>query len=104
MAEKSEIVKLLRECADALYYVSQYGDSKIFHNGRYEELALRCDEVKKQFQVILEKHEKTLEKDHGVCYHCQYDIDCNGWNYECPAYKILMELWKTINLEVKVDG
>jgi len=51
MQEKSEIVKLLRECADALYYVFECGDSRVFHNGRYEELALRCDEIVKKLEV-----------------------------------------------------
>jgi len=50
MQEKSELVKLLRECADALYYVYECGDSRVFHNGRYEELALRCDDVAKQLE------------------------------------------------------
>jgi len=104
MRKQIGLVDLLRECADALYYVYENGDSRVFHNGKYEELALRCDEMKKQFQAILEKHEKTLEKDHGVCYDCIYDSDCSyEFNYECPAYKILMEFRKTINLEVKEE-
>ncbi|MHA1267918.1 MAG: hypothetical protein ACTSRS_22030 [Candidatus Helarchaeota archaeon] len=41
---------MLRECADALYYVFECGDSRVFHNGRYEELALRCDDVAKQLE------------------------------------------------------
>jgi len=47
---QSDLVRLLRECADALYYVFECGDSRVFHNGRYEELALRCDDMKKQLE------------------------------------------------------
>ena len=55
MQEKSELVKLLRECADALYYVYENGDSRVFHTGRYEELALRCDEIVKKLKEVKEE-------------------------------------------------
>jgi len=45
---KSDLVELLRECADALWYVSEVGDGFQFNLSKYEELALECDEVAKR--------------------------------------------------------
>ena len=69
---KSELVKLLRECADALYYVFECGDSRVFHNDRYEELALRCDEMVRRLrgqelqdilvEEVLKDYEEVEEK------------------------------------------
>ncbi|MHA1280173.1 MAG: hypothetical protein ACTSQ8_23540 [Candidatus Helarchaeota archaeon] len=48
MREKSDLVGLLRKCADALYYVYECGDGFQFNLSKYEELALECDEIAKR--------------------------------------------------------
>jgi len=48
LRSQSDLVGLLRKCADALYFVYEYGDGFQFNRSKYEELALECDEVAKR--------------------------------------------------------
>ncbi|MHA1280652.1 MAG: hypothetical protein ACTSQ8_26135 [Candidatus Helarchaeota archaeon] len=41
------LVDLLKRCADALYYVYEFGDPRVFNYRKYEELALECDDAVK---------------------------------------------------------
>ena len=63
---KSELVDLLRECADALWYVSEVGDGFQFNLSKYEELALECDEIAKRLsgQKLQDALVKEVLKDY----------------------------------------
>ena len=39
---KDEIVRLLKECSESLYYVYKAGDPKRFNLDHYRDLAYRC--------------------------------------------------------------
>jgi len=96
--DKSNLADLLRECADALYYVNQYGDGFQFNLSKYEELALECDEAVKR--LTMQKLQNALvnealeDFENEICGECLFIDDCHKWHYKCPAYKVLMKFEK----------
>jgi len=67
ITRKLDLASLLQECADALYYVYECGDGFQFNLSKYEELALRCNEVAKRLsgQTLQDALVKEVLKDYA---------------------------------------